>query len=517
MKYFVLFLLLFKAILTFSQPQNVPLNGFTYWNIDRNIHQKGNNLHTSVKPFNFMEIQTQIPSDSLLSFNFKKKTNEDTLNKKKNSINTSPIFYLSDGYNITKRQNTIETAIGIHSDVFLGKKFAFQADYSSTNSSYIGFIDSVINEKRIIPEGNYAYGTKLGWCSRDLSLNISYNLTKYFNIQIGKGKNFFGEGYRSLLLSDNAASYPMFKITTTIWRIKYVNLYAKFNDVSQSNGNISKFKSKYSAMHYLSVNITKRINFSFFESIIWQAKDSSNTRGFDVNYINPVVFYRPTEFSIGSPDNALMGFNISYLFAKNQQLYAQVLFDEFSLKHIRKQDGWWANKQAYQLGFKSFDVFRIPNLMFQSEYNYIRPYTYSHITTTQNYGHYNQPLAHPLGANLKESVSFLRYQYKHFYFETQFSYIIMGNDTGNVNYGGNIYLSYLSYPKEYNNYVGQGVKKTIVLKELKVYYLIFPKINWNIYVSVSNLSLKNYLKKENSSYISIGVSSFLKKTFLGIL
>ena len=516
MKKIVLFLLLFKATIAFCQAQNITLKGFTYWNLDKTIHQKGNNLFTSIKPFCNQDIQKYLPPDTSKLFNIVKKTKSDTSKEKANRINIAPSFYLTSGYDLSKKRSNLETGIGLDFSVLLGQKFAIQTDYISSNSSYNSYLDSIINEKRIIPNNNYAYGTKLGWCTRDLNFNVSYNLTKYFNNQAGKGKNFFGEGYHSLLLSDNAASYPMFKITTTIWKIKYVNLYTKFSDISDSKGDVSKYKGKYSAMHYLSINITKRINFSFFESIIWQAKDSNNTREFDVNYLNPVVFYRPTEFSLGSPDNVLMGFNISYLFAKNQQLYAQVLLDEFSLKHIRNQDGWWANKQAYQLGLKSFDVFRISNLTFQYEYNYIRPYTYSHVSATQNYGHYNQAIAHPLGANLKESVTFLRYQYKHIYFETQFSYIIMGIDTGNVNYGGNIYLSYISYPKEYNNYVGQGVKKTIVLKELKVYYLLFPQKNWNLYLSISNLSLEDYLKKENTTFISIGISSFMKKTFLGI-
>ena len=516
MKHFLFVLLFFSITFVYCQPQNIPLNGFASWNIDKNIHQKGNNLHTSIKPYNFQDIQGQIPSNEFKSFNFIKKSSKDSLNKKRNSFIISPYLYLASGYEIKKNKNNLETGIGLSTEVLLGKNFAFQADYISTNSSYNSYLDSVINEKRIIPGANYSYGTKSGWCSMDLNFNLSYNISKYFNVQAGKGKNFFGEGYRSLLLSNNAASYPMFKITTTIWKIKYVNLYTKFNDVSGSKGNISKFKGKYSAMHYLSVNLTKRINFSFFEVIVWQAKDSVNTRGFDVNYLNPVVFYRPTEFSLGSSDNALMGFNISYLFAKNQQFYAQFMMDEFNLSHIKKQDGWWANKQAYQAGFKSFDVFRIQNLTFQTEYNYIRPYTYSHVSPTQNYGHYNQALAHPLGANLKESVSFIRYQYKHFYFETQFSYIIMGADTGNVNYGGNIYLSYLSYAKEYDNFVGQGIKNTIILKELKVYYLFFPNLDWNIYLAVSDLSIKNYLKKESMPYLSIGICSYMRKPYLGL-
>lgn len=93
----------------------------------------------------------------------------------------------------------------------------------------------------------------------------------------------------------------------------------------------------------------------------------------------------------------------------------------------------------------------------------------------------------------------------------------MGIDTGNVNYGGNIYLSYLSYANEYNNYVGQGVKNTIILKEFTVYYLLLPKLDWNIYLSVSDLSVKNFMKNEKIPYMTIGISSYMRKPYLGLL
>ena len=39
---------------------------------------------------------------------------------------------------------------------------------------------------------------------------LSYTPSKYFNFQFGNGKNFIGDGYRSLFLSDVASPYPLF-------------------------------------------------------------------------------------------------------------------------------------------------------------------------------------------------------------------------------------------------------------------------------------------------------------------
>jgi hypothetical protein len=150
------------------------------------------------------------------------------------------------------------------------------------------------------------------------------------------------------------------------------------------------------------------------------------------------------------------------------------MLDEFLLKEVRSGDGWWANKQGIQLGFKSFDLFGIKNLNFQTEYNWVRPYSYTHFKTIQNYAHYNQPLAHPLGANFAESVSFLRYKYKRWWFQAQLAFTLFGTDSTGTNYGGNLYKPYNTYENEYGNRVGQGVKNNVTYIDLMASYIINP-------------------------------------------
>ena len=59
---------------------------------------------------------------------------------------------------------------------------------------------------------------------------------------------------------------------------------------------------------------------------------------------------------------------------------------------------------------KYIDVANIQNLDLQVEWNRVRPFTYTHFDSVSNYTHYNQPLAHPLGANFNEWIGILRYQ-----------------------------------------------------------------------------------------------------------
>jgi hypothetical protein len=93
------------------------------------------------------------------------------------------------------------------------------------------------------------------------------------------------------------------------------------------------------------------------------------------------------------------------------QLYGQLLIDEFILHQIlHYSNGYWANKQGLQLGVKYINAFTVKNLDLQLETNIVRPYTYQHDDSIDNYSHYNQPLAHPLGANFEEFIAIARYQ-----------------------------------------------------------------------------------------------------------
>jgi hypothetical protein len=94
-----------------------------------------------------------------------------------------------------------------------------------------------------------------------------------------------------------------------------------------------------------------------FESVIWQAKDTMLNRGFDVHYLNPFVFFRPLEYEQGSSDNVIMGLNLKVKIIDGISVYSQFLLDEFLMKEVRADSGWWANKYGYQLGIKFAEPF----------------------------------------------------------------------------------------------------------------------------------------------------------------
>lgn len=503
-----------------SAQQNVmTLNQEVLNRYEELLNQKEVQFHSSVKPWLASDLRKWTNVDSVqrsmdLFEKFINRKPTDTVEKKQFNIEAGLLFNLKPGYEFSEtiNQNTFGTSIGANVGGYFGSKFGFNVNYLTANSSYPQYLQNYIDNNSIVPGEGYAFGTSLGNHYKNASGYVFYTPSDHFNFQLGHGRNFWGDGYRSLLLSDAANDYSYFKITTTIWKLKYVVLYSNFKDVRNTDGTFWKFHNKYGTLHYLSWNLTKRLNISLFEAVIWQGKDTLNSRGFDVNYLNPVIFFRPVEYSLGSSDNSLMGLSFRLKAAKKLQIYGQLILDEFLLSEVKSGNGWWANKQGAQVGFKWFDAL-VDNLSLQAEFNFVRPYTYSHSSTLQNYGHFNQPLAHPMGANFLESVSILRYQNKRWSIQDKMIYAKYGEDLAGVNYGRDIYESNINRPSEHGHYIANKNPAELIHNDLKFTYMISPASNLLFEAGVVHRIQSSVSNKFTTYYIYIGLRTALYNTY----
>jgi hypothetical protein len=124
-----------------------------------------------------------------------------------------------------------------------------------------------------------------------------------------------------------------------------------------------------------------------------------------------------------------------------------------------------------QLGGKYIDGFGIKNLDLQGELNIARPFTYAHSDSISNYTHYNQPLAHPLGANFVEAIGIVHFQPKPKWTgELKLIYIKQGLDTAGQNLGGNIFSTYNVRSFEYGYKLPSGLISNGVNASLLVSY-----------------------------------------------
>ncbi len=330
--------------------------------------------------------------------------------------------------------------------------------------------------------------------------SVNVNVTKYINVQFGYDRNFIGNGYRSLYLSDFGASNLFLKLNTRIWKLNYTNLYMELVPNFASGSGDHLLDKKYASMHHLSLNVTKWLNVGLFESVIFGRPNS-----YDLSYLVPVIFLRSIEGNNGSPDNANVGIDLKANVAKKVQIYGQFLLDELNIKQLRKDKSWWGNKNALQVGVKYVDVAGIPNLDLQVEWNRIRPFTYTHRDTVSAYTNYNQPLAHPDGANLQEFIGIVRYRPmpKLFITAKAISYK-QGLDSAGYNFGSNPNRLYNDGRlRDYGYDMFSGDPTTCFYGSLTASYELFE----NFFIDL-NGTIRNYKRESVGTAVNTTVVSF---------
>jgi len=292
------------------------------------------------------------------------------------------------------------------------RKVAFYSRVTENQSYFPQFVNRYRDSLGVIPglgwwkgagqNGGVAaaqsdYLQSVGYISAALLNDVTAK--NHIVMSAGHDRFFVGQGIRSLILSNYAAPYGFVRLNTSLGPFKYQNLYGQLNGFTPLSGN-TLLPKKYVAMHRGSLtfaNPFQKLELGFSEMIIHNRPQG----GFDLDYLNPIIFYRSAEANAGSADNALMAFDFTYSLPYRWRFYGQGLLDEFKLNKL-KQGGWWGNKFGWQLGLMRILRTSGFNGLLQAEYNTVRPYTYSHSDVLNSYTHYNQPLAHPLGSNFRE-------------------------------------------------------------------------------------------------------------------
>ena len=423
---------------------------------------------------------------------------------------------------------------GIEIKGTLGNNFAFYTNIRENQAVFPEYVDNYCQTIGVVPGQGFANKYKKnGRYFTNAAAYLAFRPVKWFDATLGYGKNFIGDGYRSLMLSDNASSYPYLKATANFWRIQYTCMYAQMTDRHRVLADKS-YARKWAVIHYFDIAVTKRFNIGFFDAVVAKAQDSlGNRRGLDMQYLNPIIFLRSAEYYAGqSPDNAILGLNASVIVGKHTTIYGQFVLDEMTVKKFVAFKGYAGNKQAYQLGVKSYDCFGVKNLFLQLEGNIVRPYMYSHTPQgtgcgvgEDNWAHYNEPLAHPWGANLWEMVFRSQYNWKRMYFKYKLNYGQYGDDWDVengvwANYGHNVYNDYSTaiqiegYDVNDGHFLLTGRKTTVMMNNFVVSYLINPAYNMNVFAEVAHRHFAaEGLDTQNDFIVSFGIRTSLDRKY----
>lgn len=322
---------------------------------------------------------------------------------------------------------------------------------------------------------------------------MSYSPYDFLNIQAGVDQHFIGQGKRSMLLGDYGAPYPFVQLRTKLWKFEIMNLYQFFKE-DENNQTTRKFAST----HFFNFNATERFQIGLFESVVFAPKDTLLNRGYEIEYLNPFLFYRPTEYSIGSQDRLLIGLNTSYQFNRFL-IYGQLAIDDFVLSELVNRTRWWANKYSGQIGIKGKEELTNGQLRWLAELNFARPFTYSHIGLSTNYGNQGNPLAHPLGSNFGEIYSESSMHFNSdFTLTGRFFFSQQGGADGNdsTSYGSDVYQPYNIRPQEYGYKIGGNGKVNRYNFSVEASYRISDKLMIDAFirpgVELNNMSQDAY-------------------------
>ena len=488
----------------YTSQLNIPFSYEVYSRFDQAINKVGQNSHTGSRPFLYHEVNKY--------YDFEEEETALQLDKSswfgRKFFNEHMVRFQSDHYWFTidpaadlqfgletDRSNeqgfTYNNTRAIFIQGGIGKDFNFYTAVYESQGSFAQYFNDIARTLRpdggnpaIIPGRGIAEVSNAGDFDYPVAEGyISYSPSQYFNLALGTGNQFIGDGYRSLFLSDITSNYPYVKFSTNFWKIKYDYNILGLRDVRSEVTADGSFRPKFVANHYLSINVNNKLNLGFFEAVVFE----NDNGGFDFNFLNPIIFLRNVEFQRGSRGgNALIGLSGKYKFNDNVNAYSQLILDELRLGDLFSNAGSFRNKFGYQLGLKYYNAFGVENLTLQGEYNQVRPFTFANNNPVLSFTNANQPLAHPFGANFRELIAIARYRTNRWYGTFRLVYGQRGFDGENIDevfIGQNVFGSENVRPSDFGNELLQGNRVNSVFTDVELGYLLNPATNLKLFVN----------------------------------
>ncbi len=302
-----------------------------------------------------------------------------------------------------------------------------------------------------------------------------------FEARFGRERQRWGPGLSSLMISGYAAPVTTLHLRADLGPVTYAATYAELvRPRRRPQGAIpAVFPRRYAAFHRVNVALGP-VDLEVFETVVF-ADDSlaGNRSGFELSYLNPVLFLRAAETDVGASDNALIGVGAAWDVPGGPRLYGQVLLDEFRFGEIGTD--WWGNKYGLLGGLRWADpgvgAFRLRNADLEVEAVTLRPYLYSHRIPDNALVHFGEGLGHPAGPNARDLTARLRVRPGPFT-EAVLSgtYTQRGRNTATENFGSDPLLTYDTRVSDYGVSTLQGVRQNEILVEARLTQEVLPSV-----------------------------------------
>ena len=523
-------LLFMLSTVSVAQQLNVPLNRDVYLKLEEGFKFDDDEIiHTGMKPYLGSKIGQQYVDRVFADTNKYKYEFTDwlcrrhafTIDKPDLYATIDPLFNLQLGFDFMdtlSRRYTTNTR-GFIVQANLTDKLSFSSSFYENQAFFPEYMNNYIKERGeytfagangayqvgfgMIPGQGRAKNFKTwGWDYAMASGYVSFTPNENLNIQFGHDKHFIGEGYRSLLLSDNAFNYPFLKFTASFLKnkIQYTSLHTSMQTLyrlRESTTPEATFEKKGGTFHYLSYYANKYLQFGLFEGVIWQRMDSlTGSLPFNYSSLIPVIGSGTALNGLSSNNNVVLGLNLKVRPHKKVVTYAQFALDDLK-----------TDKFGYQVGVRWEDAFGLENLHTQFEYNSVKPYTYSHRWSMQNYAHYSAPLAHPMGSGFDEIVGIVNYRKNRWFGQVKLNFAFY-DDYGDIDYGKDIFLPDLDYRP-----TGTAENPMLSYQDVKVGFLINPNTHMNLYGGFTSRWVSTEPNETGTLFLQFGFRTSLTNVY----
>lgn len=353
-------------------------------------------------------------------------------------ISISPIFDFSIGkdFSDTNKRRLFQNTRGIFVEGDLLKNFSFstsfyenQARFTSFESIYFASTGELYpnqsagtysGQNAVVPGAARTKTFKTdGFDYAYAQGNLVYSPHKNVQLIAGNTPNFFGNGFRSMLFSDNSVGAPFLRVD---WQIskKWSFVYLRQRALNLMRRPVSTtvesyYESKGLAVNYLSYQPLENLSISLFESTIWSRGDSLTSKFSSPLLFNPIPLVAPLAMS-KERLLSVVGINLGYTFAQKHTFYGQFAVTNLNFK-----------KYAHQLGYRTYNLFGLRDFMLQLEWNGASAGMYESPNRRLNFVHYNLPIAHPKGSNFQELLFRANYEFKRVYIDWLVDYYILRN------------------------------------------------------------------------------------------
>ncbi|MFW6249084.1 MAG: hypothetical protein ACOC4J_04870, partial [Bacteroidota bacterium] len=498
----------------------IPLEHNLAWQYEHEILKSEKSVVTSFKPFYITGYHPDsLVSDSLLMHSpkgmktwFQRKLfSEHFFRVKEGSLAfvMDPLAILSLGHDDQQTEPLYRNTRGIRLEGMLGPNLSFTSSFYENQARFPLYLTQWAGEKLVIPgQGTIREFGVGGYDFNWADGRITFNPGEKWLFEMGHGKKYIGNGYRSLILSDNAFNYPYLLVGFKNKWFHFYKMHASLmHDIFFINRSNVMYNRKTASMHYFGFQPIKNLEISFFDGFIWSTPDSTGQFNFEAEMLSPVPF------KLNDPKkNIITGININYTLNKSYQMYGQWMFDDF--KFTGSQNFL---KQGFQAGLKAFSPFSLSGLFLLAEVNQVWPYTYSQASPEFSYTHYNQALAHPLGANFREWVVIATYEWKRLRLYAKMNLARYGTDNENEHWGKDIFKSTDDASLSLENsltqlFQGNQTSSTIMHSRLSV--IVNPNTNLLLSLGFQKRVLSGIPEiNSNSGYFYVSLHSNLNNFY----